>query len=161
MQGVELVGVAGLLGQNPGYPFARHGESGFQRCVARDFTPNVAIQATQPGPHFAHPAHSLFMAATMDKPRHIASRPASHPQEGLTQRDAVLFGEPVEQFNAAHQKMAIGGMGDSLGLDRRIERHAFKGLRCHSVRLHGDGQCLGQQQLQLLRPDPPAPARHR
>lgn len=161
MQGVELVSVACLLGQNPGDPFTRHGEGGFQRCVARDFTPNVAIQATQPGPHLAHPAHGLFVAATMDEPRHIASRPTSHPQEGLAQRNTMFFREPIEQFDAAHQEMAVGGMGNSLGLDRRIERHAFEGLRCHSVRLHGEGQRLGQQQLQLLWSDPTTPARHR
>jgi hypothetical protein len=36
----------------------------------------------------------------------------SHPHEGLTQHEPVFFGKAVEQLDAAHQQVTVGGMCD-------------------------------------------------
>lgn len=97
----------------------------------------------------------------MDEPGYIPPRLPADAQERLAQLDAVLPGQPVQPLDAAHQQVAVGGMGNRLGLHRRVERHSRAGLGRHSVGVHRHAQRFGKQQLKLVGPDPPPSARHR
>src|SRR3546814_8711103 len=57
--------------------------------------------------------------------------------------------------------MTVGRMRDRLGLDRGIHCHPLACRLCRRLGAHGDAERLGQQQLELLGPDPAPPAGHR
>jgi len=161
VQGIELVGVASLLGEDLRHPLAGDGERGLEFLIPGDPAADVAVKPAQPGPQFANPAHRLFVPAAMDQSRDIAAGLAADPQERLAQLDAVLFRQLVQPLDAAHQQVAVGGMGNRLGLHRRVHRDPFASLRRHRSGFHRHAQRFGEQQLKLVGADPVPPARHR
>lgn len=81
VQGIELVRVASLLGEDLRHPLARDGEGGLGFLVPRDLAADIAVKSAQPDAQAAHPAHCLFVPASMDQPRDIAPCLAAHAQE--------------------------------------------------------------------------------
>ena len=73
----------------------------------------------------------------------------------------MFFGKAVEQLDAAHQQVTVGGMGDGLGLHGRIERHALHGPLSHGPHAHRHAQRFCKQEFELVPADPPPPASHR
>jgi hypothetical protein len=77
MQGVELVGIACLLGEDPRHPLAGDGKSRLELFIAGDLAADVAVEPTQSSAQFAHPAHGLLVPPAMD--RRDTSRRAWRP----------------------------------------------------------------------------------
>lgn len=121
MQGVELVYTVRLLDEDFRHPLTRDGEGGLGFPIADDLAADIAIQ---PSPQLSHSAHGLLVSMTVDQPRDIAPRLASHAQERLPQLELVLSGKPLQPSSAAHQQVTAGGMGNRLRLHRRIHRQA-------------------------------------
>ena len=101
------------------------------------------------------------MAAAVDQPADFAPGARGQPQIGLAQPDAVLLGEFVQPFDRAQQQMAVRGMRHRLRLRRGVDGDALHLRSINRLRPRRGGQRFGQQQFELVRPDAPAPDRHR
>ena len=106
-------------------------------------------------------AQTLGMAAGVEQASHLPPRPLGQAQEGLPQHDAGLLRSPVHPLDRAQQQVAVGGVGHGLGRHRRVDGDPLHLARRHRPGLRRHRDRLGQQNLELLRPDPTAPARHR
>src|SRR5687768_7933471 len=71
------------------------------------------------------PALGLAVAAAMDELRHLAPGTGGDARVGLAQRDAVPAREAPEDLDAAVQELAVGRVGDGLGLDGGVDGDAL------------------------------------
>jgi hypothetical protein len=141
----------------------RRGEGGLRGGAFRDPPTDVAGQPAEPGAHPPEHALGLAVAAAVAQPRRAAPRRAApgvarQPRGGLAQRDRVPPGEADEDLDATAQQLAVGGVGDRLGLDGGGDGDALEVLLLDGPGAPRGGQGLGEQQCEPLGPDAPAPA---
>ena len=161
MQGVELVLVAGLLGQDPLGALQDRLERRLQLRVTGDLAADIADQPAQPGAHLPEPAQALLVAAGVQQPGRLAPGLGRQPREGLPQLHPMALRQTVQPLDRPQDQVAVGRMRHRLGLHRGVDRHPFQLALAHRFGLHGHRDGLGQQRLQIIRPDPLAPAGHR
>ena len=161
MEGVKFVLVAGLLGQDALGALRHRGERGFQHRVPGDLAADIADQPAEPGAHASQPAQALLVAPAMQQTGNLAPRPGRQTQEGLAQFDTVALRQTIQPFDRPQDQMAVGRVRHRLGLNRGVDRDPFQLPFIHSLCLDGHGDGFGKHRLQVIGPDPLAPAGHR
>ena len=161
VEGVKFVLVAGLLGQDALGALQHRGERGFQHRVPGDLAADIADQPAEPGAHASQPAQALLVAPAMQQTGNLAPRPGRQTQEGLAQFDTVALRQTIQPFDRPQDQMAVGRVRHRLGLNRGVDRDPFQLPFIHSLCLDGHGDGFGKQRLQVIGPDPLAPAGHR
>ena len=73
----------------------------------------------------------------------------------------MALGQTVQPLDRPQDQVAVGRVRDGLGLHGGVNGNPFQLALAHRFGLHGNGNGLGQQRLQIIRPDPLAPAGHR
>jgi hypothetical protein len=101
-----------------------------------------------------------LVAAAVQQPRRLAPGVARDARVGLAQRHALPAGEVGDALDGAQHQMAVGGIGDGLGLHGGVDGHALHRGRLGGAAVERDGQRVGEQGLQPLGADALAPAGH-
>ena len=104
-------------------------------------------------------AHALLVAAPVQA-RGLAAGMARDAGVGLAQRHALLARQRREPLHGAQHQVAVGGIGDGLGLHGGVDGHALHRPGLHGAAVARDGEGVGEQGLQPLGADAVAPSGH-
>jgi hypothetical protein len=163
VQGVELALVLRLLPQQPvgegdlALDPLPQGGVGHHVQLPLDVAHDPAGIALQPPEALAHALELAGVGVTAD----LAGQPRRQPGIALAQREPGLAGELDQAQARLLVEPRVGGVGDGLFHDGRVHDHRFGAALPDHAGLSPGLDRLGQQPLDALLADPPAPAGER